>query len=430
MTSPAISDLNPARITMYGAEWCGDCRRSKALLDRRGVDYDYVDLEVVSSTAPTVRRRSAAAPRSPSSSSPTAPTSPSRPTRSSPRSSTRPSPRSTGSGVGEAAGAAAPLLQRGNDLRRPQLEPRPVVGRLGEVRDDVVEAELAAFVELRDDLLGRADARRSGCGSPRCSARSSRARGTARRAPRCASSRRCDVRGIRADHGVEVRRARDRVEVGAERLAVPAQHVALVRELLEAAREVRVLTRTSPRSSASPSRRRRRPRWGCRPPAAAAAARSRRRPGSSSPSRVARAGRPRLVHDLDALAKACEPLGAPAGSRSRRRATRARTSRRRCPSRRVRPRSRRPSRRPSRGRPGCGSSCTCTSGRGARATWSRAYADIRRPCLVRRLGRARRRAPCGSGRTPRSTPTDRLRRTRRGRASPAQCSAGSMPTRS
>ena len=32
---------------MYGAEWCGDCRRSKALLDRRGVDYDYVDLEVV-----------------------------------------------------------------------------------------------------------------------------------------------------------------------------------------------------------------------------------------------------------------------------------------------------------------------------------------------------------------------------------------------
>ncbi|GLI27663.1 NrdH-redoxin [Agromyces rhizosphaerae] len=30
---------------MYGAEWCGDCRRSKALLDRLDVDYDYVDLE-------------------------------------------------------------------------------------------------------------------------------------------------------------------------------------------------------------------------------------------------------------------------------------------------------------------------------------------------------------------------------------------------
>jgi mycoredoxin len=33
------------RITMYGAAWCGDCRRSKALLDSQGVDYDYVDLE-------------------------------------------------------------------------------------------------------------------------------------------------------------------------------------------------------------------------------------------------------------------------------------------------------------------------------------------------------------------------------------------------
>lgn len=32
---------------MYGAAWCSDCRRSKALLDRHGVDYDYVDLEVV-----------------------------------------------------------------------------------------------------------------------------------------------------------------------------------------------------------------------------------------------------------------------------------------------------------------------------------------------------------------------------------------------
>ena len=45
MTSP--TELTPARITMYGAAWCGDCRRSKALLDRRGVDYEYVALEVV-----------------------------------------------------------------------------------------------------------------------------------------------------------------------------------------------------------------------------------------------------------------------------------------------------------------------------------------------------------------------------------------------
>ncbi len=32
-------------ITMYGAQWCGDCRRSKRLLDELNVDYTYVDLE-------------------------------------------------------------------------------------------------------------------------------------------------------------------------------------------------------------------------------------------------------------------------------------------------------------------------------------------------------------------------------------------------
>lgn len=32
-------------ITMYGAEWCGDCRRSSALLKELGVDYTYINLE-------------------------------------------------------------------------------------------------------------------------------------------------------------------------------------------------------------------------------------------------------------------------------------------------------------------------------------------------------------------------------------------------
>ena len=32
-------------IVMYGAEWCGDCRRSKAFLVERGVPFTYVDLE-------------------------------------------------------------------------------------------------------------------------------------------------------------------------------------------------------------------------------------------------------------------------------------------------------------------------------------------------------------------------------------------------
>ena len=30
---------------MYGAPWCGDCVRSKALLDRLKVDYEYIDVD-------------------------------------------------------------------------------------------------------------------------------------------------------------------------------------------------------------------------------------------------------------------------------------------------------------------------------------------------------------------------------------------------
>ena len=40
-----------ATITMFGAEWCRDCRRSKKLLDGLGVAYDYVDLETVADGA-------------------------------------------------------------------------------------------------------------------------------------------------------------------------------------------------------------------------------------------------------------------------------------------------------------------------------------------------------------------------------------------
>ena len=35
-----------SRITMYGADWCIDCRRAKAVLDTNAIDYDYVDVEV------------------------------------------------------------------------------------------------------------------------------------------------------------------------------------------------------------------------------------------------------------------------------------------------------------------------------------------------------------------------------------------------
>lgn len=32
-------------ITMYGADWCGDCRRSKRLLAELNVSYNLVDVE-------------------------------------------------------------------------------------------------------------------------------------------------------------------------------------------------------------------------------------------------------------------------------------------------------------------------------------------------------------------------------------------------
>ena len=33
------------RITMFGADWCGDCRRAKRFLEATGVPFRYVDLE-------------------------------------------------------------------------------------------------------------------------------------------------------------------------------------------------------------------------------------------------------------------------------------------------------------------------------------------------------------------------------------------------
>ena len=32
-------------IVVYGTAWCGDCRRTKKLLERRGIDYVWIDVE-------------------------------------------------------------------------------------------------------------------------------------------------------------------------------------------------------------------------------------------------------------------------------------------------------------------------------------------------------------------------------------------------
>lgn len=34
----------PGELTVYGADWCGDCRRAKRHLDAAGVSYRWVDL--------------------------------------------------------------------------------------------------------------------------------------------------------------------------------------------------------------------------------------------------------------------------------------------------------------------------------------------------------------------------------------------------
>jgi mycoredoxin len=43
-------------IIMYGTPWCGDCHRSRRVLERRGVAYDYVDIEEHRDAALMVRQ--------------------------------------------------------------------------------------------------------------------------------------------------------------------------------------------------------------------------------------------------------------------------------------------------------------------------------------------------------------------------------------
>ena len=43
-----------AAVTMYGADWCGDCRRSKAYLDSHNVEYNYIDVEADESASDKV----------------------------------------------------------------------------------------------------------------------------------------------------------------------------------------------------------------------------------------------------------------------------------------------------------------------------------------------------------------------------------------
>jgi len=37
--------VGDSAVVMYGTAWCGDCRRAKKVLEGRGVDYAWVDVE-------------------------------------------------------------------------------------------------------------------------------------------------------------------------------------------------------------------------------------------------------------------------------------------------------------------------------------------------------------------------------------------------
>ena len=39
-----MAEATVAEVTMYGADWCGDCRRSKALLNATGVEFEMKDV--------------------------------------------------------------------------------------------------------------------------------------------------------------------------------------------------------------------------------------------------------------------------------------------------------------------------------------------------------------------------------------------------
>jgi mycoredoxin len=43
-------------IVVYGADWCGDCRRAKRLLEERGAEFVWVDVEHDPGMAEEARR--------------------------------------------------------------------------------------------------------------------------------------------------------------------------------------------------------------------------------------------------------------------------------------------------------------------------------------------------------------------------------------
>lgn len=40
-----VNGATPTSVILYGADWCGDCRRAKAWLTRSGIDFTEIDVE-------------------------------------------------------------------------------------------------------------------------------------------------------------------------------------------------------------------------------------------------------------------------------------------------------------------------------------------------------------------------------------------------
>ncbi len=43
-------------VKLYGAPWCGDCKRSRAFLDSKKIAYDYIDIDAVPGAADEVSK--------------------------------------------------------------------------------------------------------------------------------------------------------------------------------------------------------------------------------------------------------------------------------------------------------------------------------------------------------------------------------------
>lgn len=48
--------MSVTTIRMYGADWCRDCRRTKAQLDGLGVPFEYIDVEHDDAAAEEAKR--------------------------------------------------------------------------------------------------------------------------------------------------------------------------------------------------------------------------------------------------------------------------------------------------------------------------------------------------------------------------------------